>query len=564
MKRKWIILKWMAGQTRPYLISLIAMIVFSSLLSLCRVGMAIASKELIDAAVLGFWQTTMVAGGCFIAIIIVQIGLQAITSTLTVRTCETMSGNLRYKLFLHLTGVEWVELSKYHSGDILTRMTSDIGVVVDGIMDDLPEIISLFVGLIAAFITLLIYDPILALFAFLLGPVAIGMSYVIGSRYMMIHMKAQESESKYRSYMQECLEHMLILKAFCYEKESGKQIKKLQGDKIHWALQRNRTSVITNALIAGGYWISYFIAFGWGAFRLYKGSATFGTLTAFLQLIEQVQSPFLGLASTIPQVMATVGSAERLMEFEKLPLERTGYFETAYEVERISMNNVSFEYVENSPVLKDITAEILQGEIIGIIGASGEGKTTLIHLIMSLLQPGAGEINLHNGYKKSTIANASIRSLISYVPQGNTLFSGTISENLQIGSSQATKEEQIESLRGADAWDFVEKLPDQLNTVIGERGVGLSEGQAQRIAIARALLRNTPILILDEATSALDIDTEQRVLQTIVALSPKRTCIIITHRPSILNICQRVWKLNNGKLAELSDNVNAALAIEAV
>jgi ABC-type multidrug transport system fused ATPase/permease subunit len=526
--------------------------------------MAIASKELIDSAVLGLWRTALAAGAYFIVFIILQIGLQAITSTLTVRTCETMSSNMRYKLFLHLTGVEWVELSKYHSGDILTRMTSDVGIVVDGIMDDLPEIISLCVGLIAAFVTLLAFDPMLAVFAFLLGPVAIVMSYFIGSRFMMIHMKAQESESKYRSYMQECIEHMLILKTFCYEKESGEQIKKLQGDKIYWALQRNRTSVVSNALIAGGYWISYFIAFGWGAYRLYKGTATFGTLTAFLQLIEQVQTPFIGLASTLPQVMSTVGSAERLMEFEKLPMEQYSCVESGFNIERISMNNVSFEYNENNPVLKNITTEILPGEIIGIIGASGEGKTTLIHLVMSLLQPGKGEIYLQGGHKNSVIANASIRSLVSYVPQGNTLFSGSISYNLLIGSPEATEEEQIVALRGADAWEFIEKLPNQLNSVIGERGVGLSEGQAQRIAIARALLRKTPILILDEATSALDIATEQRVLQTIINLSPKRTCIIITHRPSILNICQRVWKLNNGNVVELSENVNAALAIEAV
>jgi ABC-type multidrug transport system fused ATPase/permease subunit len=547
----------------------------SAVLSVCRVGVAIITKSLIDASVDGVWKGAIQACIYFGFAILLQIGLKAVISVLSIRTYEDLSNKLRNKLFLHLSKVKWTEYSKYHSGDILTRATSDVGIIVDGIVNVIPEIISLGFGLLASFVTLLIFDPVLAVYAFLLGPIALLISYLFGKRFMNMVEKAQEAESIYRSYLQECLEHMLIIKTFCYEKESGKQISQLQEDKKRLAIRKNHATVISSSLVAGGFWFSYLLAFGWGAMRLFHGTITFGTLTAFLQLVGQIQSPFLGLAGTLPQVISMAASSKRLIELEQLETETQHKVEFDIDrginditikditLEDITLEEVDFAYTQNNPVLRNVTAKIQEGEIIGLIGMSGEGKTTLLHLVMQLLEPVEGKISYHNGKNMNYLAEGSIRALISYVPQGNTLFSGTISYNLRIGGPEATVEDIIVALKGADAWEFVEKLPDGLNTVIGERGLGLSEGQAQRIAIARALLRKTPILLLDEATSALDTATERKVLQTITELSPRRTCIIISHRPSILDYCQRIWNLTNGKLVEVTE-INEAAASEAM
>ncbi|WFR57891.1 ABC transporter ATP-binding protein [Anaerocolumna sp. AGMB13025] len=568
MKKIWPVVKWIAEKIRTFLVALILIIILSAVLSLCRVAMAVLTKGLIDAAVDGDLQKAVKTGIYFTAAIIIQIILKGAVSLLSVRTQESMSNRIRYRLYRKLIRAKWMEYAGYHSGDIVTRLTSDVNVVVSAIVSEIPEIISQSVGLVASFIALFVFDPVLAVFAFLLGPAAILMSLLFGKKYMKIHERAQAAESAYRSYLQESMEHMLVLKTFCQENESGKQVYRLQENKKRLVVRKNLATVIAGSLAAFCFYLVYLAAFLWSAVRLFRGSITFGTLTAFLQLITQIQVPFLGLSSALPQVLAMTGSARRLMELEELEgevykeIDDTDLTEVE-ELNDIVFEQVTFSYKENYPVLKNITAKVYAGEIIGLIGTSGEGKTTLIHLLMQLLEPSQGRIYFHYEEKSSdkservAIADKiktgknTMRSLISYVPQGNTLFSGTIAYNLKIGNQAATEEEQIAALKGADAWEFVKELSEGLNTVIGERGLGLSEGQAQRISIARALLRNTPILLLDEATSSLDIDTEKKVLTAVMSQNPKRTLIIITHRPSILDYCHRVWRLTDGKLSEV-------------
>lgn len=564
MKRIITILKWLWKEAKDFILPLISIVIMSAILSLCRVGLAIVSQMLIDSAVGGLWQGVVKACIYFSIVILLEIGLKGVTSILSVQTSETMSNRIRYHLFMHLTKVKWSEYSKYHSGDILTRITSDVGIVVEGIVNEIPETIALGVGLIAAFLTLFYYDPVLAIFAFLLGPIAMFMSYLFGKKFMNIHQKAQEAESDFRSFVQESMAHMLVLKTFCHEEKSGEQFYNLQYKKKQLAIKKNYATVFASSFVTAGFWFSYLLAFGWGAVRLFKNAITFGTLTAFLQLIGQIQSPFLGLAGTLPQLISSAASAERLMELEKLQLEERNAVEPDLEISEIAFDKVDFAYDENKPVLKNITAKVQAGEMIGLIGKSGEGKTTLIHLLMQLLEPVNGNIFLKFGKDNKSMTEASVRSFISYVPQGNTLFSGTLSENLKIGCPDATEEELITALKLADAWEFVEKLPEGKNTIIGEQGLGLSEGQAQRISIARALLRKTPILLLDEATSALDRTTEGKVLKGIMEMEPKRTCIVITHRPSILEYCQRIWKISNGELIEVNDSINEVAASEAI
>jgi ATP-binding cassette, subfamily B, bacterial len=558
------VVRWMVGQARPLLISILIITITGTALSLCGVSIAVASKKIIDLSYSGDKNKALLAAVFFGVIVFIMIGLRAVVSVLRARTGEVMSNNIRSALFQRILGSQWLEASKYHSEDILTRMTSDISALSSGLVNLVPEMISLGVGLIAAFVTLLAFDPRLAVSAFILSPVSIILSRVFGRKLKQLYVKMQEAESTSRSFIHETLQNILIVKAFCLEESSTLRVNKLQNDKLGWVMRRSRMVCGTNSVLLLGYWLGYFLAFGWGAFRLSNSSITFGTLAAFLQLVEQIQGPFIGLAYSIPQLISAFASAGRLMELEKMQADNSVCRLPSWESAGIRFEGVSFAYGTEKTVLNNVHADIQPGEIIGIVGPSGKGKTTLIRLLLSLVSPAKGRVYFTDGKGKKLEACSSTRAFISYVPQGNTLFSGTIAENLRIGYSEANDDELETAARAACAWEFIEALPEGLDTVIGERGLGLSEGQAQRIAIARALLRKAPIIIFDEATSALDADTELEILNTIRDLNPLRTCIIITHRKAALHICSRVLKLEEGQIQEQYVKTTEASAIQAV
>lgn len=550
MKKVWNILRWLAGLLRPYIKTLIVIMFLSMICSLCGVGMVILSKDLIDSAVDKAWSQLILTGSILASIVMIQIGLKALTTIISVRLSETMTNRLRERIFLKLSVASWKDFSGYHSGDILTRMSNDVNAIANCMVQDIPAIASQGIGLVASFIILLVYDPVLAIFALLLVPIAVIICNLISRRFMKLHLAVKEAESNCRSFLQESIEHMLIIKAFCNEQRRADKLRKLHCTKAQLTVKSSFTMVSTGSIFSGSYWISYLFVLYWGAMRLAEGTATFGTFTAFIQLVGQIQQPFMAMAQYVPSIISMAASSKRLMELEDLPMETCNSKTSEVSVQTITMNKVFFGYKKESPVLLDINAEINQGDMIGLVGVSGEGKTTLIHLLLSLYQPDSGDIHAHGSQCSLDLKQTSIRPQISYVPQGNSIFSGTIYENLKIGSALASEQEIMEVLEDIGAWEFIEKLPDGLRTVVGERGHGLSEGQAQRIAIARALLRHAPILILDEATSALDVDSEQMVMNTIRKLRQKKTCIMITHRASLLQYCNRIWSLRDGELYE--------------
>lgn len=550
MKQKMQIVKWMGKRAKPYYSNLAVLILAGGILSLAKVYMALISKDFIDNLINGIGKATTTAGILFGITVILQLIAKWVSSVFLVRTKENLSGSLKAEAYRHLSDANWLEYAKYHSGDIAARVTGDTQVVQNGIIDGLTGGASSLIGLVAAFAALLSLNPMLAAFSIVFGPVSLLLGGLVGASYMSIHEKSQEADGRYRSYLQECLEHMLVIKTFGKERDSYNRLRELQGEKKRLALKRNYTTAITNTLVMTGLWVGFLVIICWGAAYILDSNLTVGTATAYIQLIIQVMLPFIELAGLLPLLFSAAGSSRRLMEIEGMGTEKSENKPRTEGFEEIILKDISFSYNSQTPVLQAVTLSIRLGDTIALTGASGEGKTTLIYLIMQLLKPVSGHMVIRNKGISYDLDEYFIRHLISYVPQGNTLFSGTIEENIRMGEEEADREEQLEALEAACAWEFVSELPEGLQTVIGERGMGLSEGQAQRIAIARALIRKTPILILDEATSALDMETEKRILGNIKSLNMARTCIIITHRISIFPYCRRILKLKDGRLQE--------------
>jgi ABC-type multidrug transport system fused ATPase/permease subunit len=400
------------------------------------------------------------------------------------------------------------------------------------------------------FFTLFYYSPLLAVFALLVAPVAAVASWWLGRKLKRLQVKVQESEASYRSFLQESLANLLIVKAFANEDYSTEKLTQLREERFFWVFKRTKMGLISSTAMSLSFQVGYIAAFAYGALQISRHMITYGTMSVFLTLVNQVQAPVVQLAQQIPKVVSILASAGRVIELQNIPLEEKLSEQITAQGIGVEISNLTFGYTEET-VLEEVSLDIHPGEFVAIIGESGIGKTTLIRIIMSFMSNIQGQVSFYNEAGETEKANAGTREFIAYVPQGNTLFSGTVRENIRMGNLNATEEELLEALKLASGYEFVMGLPKGLDTVIGERGHGLSEGQAQRIAIARAFVRKAPFLILDEATSALDEATELSVLRGLKRLEPKPTCLIITHRKSILQYCDREIKIDHKKTMEV-------------
>lgn len=536
-------INWIFALARPIWPGLLLLIFLQAIGGMTGVGMALSSKFMIDAAVGGQISQMWLWSGAFAGVIILDLIIEAGLTLVNVKVGETFENTVRERIFSMLAGTEWFAVSQYHSGDLMTRLTSDVNTIASSVTQLIPQMISLSIRFVIAFVVLYVFDPILAILAFVLVPVSLLLSRVMGRPMKKLYHQTQEAESSFREFLQERLQHILIVKSFQLEKDSQSQLTTLHQERLHWIVKRSHYSIFAEAILSLGYWSGYFLALAWGAYRLSTKSISFGTVAAFLQLVEQLQGPLTGLAYSFPQIIAAIGSAERIMELEAL--EKEGVHSQSHTMGPVGfkLNQVDFAYEGEDQVLEDVSMCVAPHEIVALMGPSGEGKTTIVRLLLALIKPTQGEIMITDDTGKDIPINASTRQFMTYVPQGNTLFSGTIEDNLKVADQSASQADLMEALVKADAWAFVQELPEGLMTFLGEDGLGISEGQAQRIAIARALLRKAPILILDEATSALDLDAEERILKAIHEDPIKRTCLIITHRPSALRICDRIFKL---------------------
>lgn len=436
---------------------------------------------------------------------------------------------------------EWQTKEKRHSGDVINRLVFDVNTVINFLTEVIPFTLSTLALFMGAFFYLFSMDKVLAFITIGIIPVFVSLSKIYVRSMRKLTSTVRASDSKVHSVLQETIQHRLLIKTLESDEFVVEKLEDTQKELRQNVVKRTAFRVFSNLVLNLGFAVGYIIAFLWAALRMANHSLTFGGMTAFLQLVARIQNPARNLTKLVPAVVNVFTAAERLMELEENPLEKQGQPVYVKSPCGVRLENVSFAYdAADGNVIDNVSFDFKPGTCTAILGETGSGKTTLIRIILALLHPQKGKAVIYNN-KAEYELSPLLRCNFVYVPQGNTLMSGTIRENLLLGNLNATDEEMHEALRKSCA-DFVFDLPDGLNTKCQESGGGLSEGQAQRIAIARALLRDRQIMLFDEATAALDPETERQLLNNILS-AHDRTIIFITHRMAVVDYCDQTLRI---------------------
>ena len=539
-------IKWIGHAVggRKWFVALLCVI--QSVLALSGIAFALLMRRSIDSAVSGnmsgFYQSAI-----WLAILIfAQIAMRALHRFIEDDTKAVIDNRLRQRMFHGILKSGYGDVKEYHTGELMNRITSDVSIITDGAVTLLPSIISMVVRIVGILCVMGTIEPWFVV-VFLLGGCLVAALSVIPRKYQKrLHKRVQEADGEVRSFLQESLESLLVIHAFgCEEKVESENEDKM---KSHRQVRRTRSNVY-NLFGSGLRFLmqcGYLFGFTWCGVGILEGRITYGTLTAVLQLIGQIQTPFANMGSTFPKYASMLASAERLMEITEKAIKNDkkdarGTREEVYEkLESISFENVSFAYDYDRPVLKDESFSVKKGEFAALIGSSGIGKSTIMKLLLSVYQPNDGEIRIELNDGEIGLKDLP-KGMFAYVPQGNYLMSGPIWKVVGFAEQSDTidREKVEEACKVACAHEFIMQLPNGYDTVLGERGDGLSEGQMQRIAVARAIYSGCPILLLDEATSALDADTERRMISALKEMSDY-TVFLVTHRKDVWELCDRV------------------------
>ena len=517
---------------------------------------SILSKHIIDA-VTGFNTSGIITALIFFVLMqLFQILVRAVSSRISAQVSIRVNQQITAQVYDKLLITDWEALSAYHSGDILTRVAGDVTTVSSSVLGWAPELLTRLLQFFGTLGVILYYDATLAILALLSAPVTLLMSrYVIK---MMRHhnQKMRQLSSEMMIFNEESLQNIQLIKSFDRTDAYSQKHRKLQQRFKDASMEYNRFSIHKNTLMSLAGTVVALVCFCWAIYRLWSGHITYGTMTLFLQLSGSLTTAFAALAGIVPGTISAATAARRIMAIMELPVEDRSDATVAESFMqkhmasslKVEAKGLSYHYEDGMPILSDSDFVADAGQIVTFVGPSGEGKTTLLRLLLGIIRPQNGTLSLCAEDGSHMDISASTRSLFAYVPQGNTFFSGTIRENLQMICPDATDSQLYDVLGLACAEDFVRALPLGLDTPVREQGGGFSEGQLQRLCIARALLSNAPILLLDEATSALDIETEKKVLDNIMRSQKGRTCIITTHRPSVLEISHRIYRIKNDRI----------------
>ncbi len=556
-------LKWLYKNSKGHRHQIVILSLSNMVLALIGTSIALISKYAIDAAqkaagavdhdeFVHYRNLIILFGVIMLVVIVARMLLRIFAQSLQIKVQAKLEMEMRSKLFTSILSKQFDKVNTYHSGELMNRITSDIKIATNGLANLVPDILYYITQFAGAFIVLAVFDWRFTLVFLAVGIVMSAISLVFRGRLKDLHKKVQESDGKVRSFFQESIESMLVVKTFGVEDRFGKKGDDLQQINYDYKMRRRRITIFANSGFSFVFNSGYLFALIWCAVKVSTKAMTYGTLTAVLQLISQVQTPFVNITKIIPEYYSILASTERVMEIEDIPKEQKSKeqldvdaFYRDFAVGRFE--DIQFNYGREI-VFEQGNAFFEKGDFVAVRGISGIGKSTLMKMLLGVFSPDKGNIRLYRKDGSFLEAGPDTRCLFSYVPQGNYLFSGTLRENIVMIKPDASPEEIDRALKISEIYDFVQTLPEGLDTVIGEKGLGISEGQAQRLAIARAILGDAPILLLDEVTSALDADTEKKVLSNIKGLNQK-TCIIITHKDAALEVCNREFLIDDKKLS---------------
>ena len=534
--------RWLWNASQGYRVPILA----SILAGTTRIGISLTfvwqCKHLIDIATHQADGNIAIGLASMTGCIVLQLLLSSLVNRLYAHTEISLRNRLRQNLFEHILKSHWSGRETFHSGDMLNRMEEDVRTVTDLLAGSIPSAgITLF-QLAGAALFLFCLDHRMAVVILLIMPLALLFSKLYMKRMRHLTREIRATDSRLQSHLQENLQHRTLISTLEYTSMAADMISTLQSGLKRLVMRRNSFSIFSGLMVQAGFALGYLTAFAWGIYGLDTGMVTFGTLTAFLQLVAQVQRPVVELARQIPAFISALTSVERIDELTSLPLEEQGEPLILKGKVGIRLENVTFAYPDGKrKVIEHFTHDFEPGSLTAVLGETGSGKSTMVRLMLALLRPDGGNITLYDE-RQSLPASPLTRRNFVYVPQGNTLVSGTLRDNLLLGNPEATDAQMWKALHMAAA-DFVHELPQGLGTPCGEMGTGLSEGQAQRIAIARGLLRPGNIVLLDEPTSSLDSDTEQTLLERLSHTIQGKTLIIITHQMQTARLCDKIKKM---------------------
>ena len=562
----WADWKWIWGYTKRYQRAVWFYTVLGVASSTLGLVSAVASKYSIDIITgydsdhLWFIVTVMVASA------LVGLLLRSVTSRISTKISLRVNNDIQAQVFDRLLGADWRSLNAFASGDLLSRLSTDVGSVSSSAIRWLPDLIVTAYTFAATLAVILHYDWVMALLALASAPFLL-----LTSRRLIRGMRTHQQEvrqvgSRLMSYETETLHNLDAIKGFGITGRYGRGFRRRQEEFRRASLDYNLFSIRTEILLSLLGSAVQMAAFGYCLYLLWSGKILYGTMTLFLSQGAKLSSAFNALVRTVPSFLSASVSARRIRDLYALEPEPVlpddGLDSLASQGFTVAVEDAGYAYVPHQPVLTHADFRAAPGETVALVGPSGGGKTTMIRLLLGLIRPAEGRAYLQAADGRQVEMNAGLRRYFSYVPQGNTLLSGTIADNLRMVKPDASDAQLQAALEAACAWDFVSAMDGGLDASVGEHGHGLSEGQAQRIAIARALLRDAPVLLLDEATSALDVATERTILRNLAARYPHKTCIVTTHRPTVISLCRRVYQVSSGCLRLLDSDEAQRLAMD--
>ncbi len=567
----WAQTLWIYGYAKRYWPAMIFYTLLGMTGTVVSLLSSLVTRDMVDI-ITGHNSSELVATFIWmIALNVISTIMNMISTYASTWISLKVDAEIKSEIFGKILVTDWEELTNYHTGDLLTRWSSDASQISTGVLSFIPSAIIYVFRFVSTFAMVCYYDWTFAVFAFLGMPVSLILSKTLMRRMINNNERSAAMNARMSGFNQETFSNIQTIKAFGLIKLYVARLKQLQKEYIDMKLDFQRMSVWTSLILTTVGLVVSYACYGWGIYRVWSGAITYGTMTMFLSLSTTLSGNLSNITSLIPTAITLTTSAGRLMDIVEMKRENyddedeVAQFAARHVSDGVSLvvENVSYTYKTGTEVFDGASFLAKPKEVVALVGPSGEGKTTMLRLLLALMPPAEGQASFYGGsvdMDSRSLSKAerisltpSARQMFSYVPQGNTMFSGTIAENMRSVAPEATDEEIIDVLKQACAWDFVERLPLGINSEIKERGGGFSEGQAQRLSIARALIRKAPVLLLDEATSALDVATERKVLRSIMNDDSPRTCIVTTHRPTVLNLCNRVYKINEKQLDVLED-----------